>query len=77
MNLKIAVKKLLPMIRNGKWYHATEDYDKNHILFMCNEIYLGKVTGEQAHRWLGYIQGVLVAVGITTVEQMKQLNKSS
>ena len=39
-----------------------------------DKIESGEVTGEKAHRWLGYLQGVLVATGGTSLEEMKMVN---
>lgn len=48
---------------------------KSHLFEMTSKIISGQVTGEKAHRWLGYIQGVLVASGSVTLEQVKKINK--
>jgi len=50
---------------------------KPHLRYMIWEIIEGRVTGRKAHRWLGYVQGVLVHAGRVTVEQMKKLNLGS
>lgn len=49
--------------------------DHSHLMWMLEQIEEEKVTGEKAHRWIGYIQGVLVACEVTTVEEMKALNR--
>lgn len=59
-----------------------EDGSKNyasrgHIAYMIIKILSGGVEGEKAHRWLGYIQGVLVARGFASLDEMKEVNKSS
>jgi hypothetical protein len=33
-----------------------------------------RMTREKAHRWLGYIQGCIVAGGGATLEDMKRVN---
>jgi len=45
-----------------------------HLFDMVMAIQVGKVSGEKGHRWLGYIQGVLVARGVATLDQMKAMN---
>jgi len=47
-----------------------------HLHEMLTEIAYGTVTDEKAHRWLGYVQGVLVAYEHATVEQFKEINKN-
>jgi len=49
--------------------------NKMHLLWMCDQITSGQVTGPKAHRWIGYIQGVLVCRGNYTLEEIKDLNK--
>lgn len=46
----------------------------DHLHQMLDQIESGQVTGEKAQRWLGWIQGVLVARGIGTFEQMRTMN---
>ena len=36
---------------------------------LFRSIRTGKVQGNKAHRWVGFIQGVLVARGVTSVDQ--------
>ena len=48
-----------------------------HLLWMLNGIQLQYITGNKAHRWLGYIQGMLVAHGIVSLDDMKKLNQMS
>jgi hypothetical protein len=50
------------------------EYGRDHLHHMINEIESGRVAGEKSHRWLGYLQGVLVSSGAATLEQMKQTN---
>ncbi len=53
------------------------DVDYTHLNWMLNEIIAGYVQHDKAHRWLGFIQGAMTAQGVTTVEQLKQVNKNS
>lgn len=40
----------------------------NHLLWMLLQIYNNKLSSEtKAHRWLGFIQGGLISLGLTTV----------
>lgn len=49
--------------------------NQQHLLWMLEQIQHGEVTGEKAHRWVGYVQGVLVALHVTSVEEMRDLNR--
>lgn len=41
--------------------------DQRHLRWMLHEMLEGKITGTKAHRWLAFIQGVLIMKGYTTV----------
>jgi len=45
-----------------------------HLARMLCDIRTGEVREAKAHRWLGYVQGVLVAKEIATLEEMKKAN---
>ena len=48
-----------------------------HLDYMCQKIIFKDVTGYKAHRWIGYIQGVLLCkTKEYTLEDMKEMNKS-
>ena len=46
-----------------------------HLHEMLDAIEQGTVTGEKAHRWLGWAQGVICCCGGATLDQMKEANK--
>lgn len=48
-----------------------------HLRYMNAHIQAGVVTGEKAHRWLGWIQAVTYLCGGATHEQIQQVNKES
>ena len=52
-----------------------DDVSPKHLVWMLQQICTEQITGEKAHRWIGYVQGVLVAFGVTTVAQMRELNR--
>ena len=39
----------------------------DHLLWMLDTIQYGSLSATKQHRWLGYVQGILIATGITTV----------
>lgn len=50
---------------------------KDHLHMMMNKVNLGKVTGEKAHRWLGWVQACIVMGEGATVHDMKEINKNA
>lgn len=46
-----------------------------HQLWLLNEIIDGFVTGEKAHRWLGWAQAALTYEGMLTLDACKHINK--
>lgn len=49
----------------------------SHIEMMLNSITEGKVTGEKAHRWLGWAQCAAVVANAGTLEEMKAINHAA
>lgn len=52
-----------------------ENANRSHLIWMCNEIIKNqnKWNERKLHRWVGYIQGVLVVNQITTVDVQREL----
>lgn len=53
-------------------------FERNeHVFWMCGEVerQIGEGKTEKAMRWLGFIQGVLWAAGIATIDEMKDDNR--
>ncbi len=48
-----------------------------HALFLVEEIAVGRITGEKAHRWLGWAQCVCVYEGIASLMEMKATNHAA
>lgn len=48
-----------------------------HAIWMLCGITLGYIQDEKAHRWLGYAQGILVVQRKLTLEEMKNVNRTS
>lgn len=61
--------------RHSETEVAGHDSRYTHLLWMCEEILADRVTGEKAHRWLGFIQGVLWDDCQKTIGQMKEQNR--
>ena len=49
----------------------------SHLYDMIRQIEYGEVTGEKAHRWVGWMQGVICCRGGATLEDMKEVNAST
>ena len=42
----------------------------NHLKWMCRQVYNGQVSGQRAARWIGYVEGVLLGAGGTTLDEL-------
>lgn len=80
MDVKQAARLMAPYAEQIPRSVSLEKVDvsasSEHLLWMIAQVINGKVKGYKAHRWLGYMQGVVVTLGVGTLEDMKQLNKS-
>ena len=54
-----------------------EPASKDHLLWMLDGIGFGYIQHEKAHRWLGYVQGVMAARECVDLETLKKINKKS
>lgn len=41
---------------------------ETHLIWMLDQLIDLKVQGEKAHRWLGFVQGIMVSRGYITVD---------
>lgn len=55
--------------------YSNADYGKDHLHEMCQKIASGEVSGEKAHRWLGWAQAAICIYQGATLEQFKRINK--
>lgn len=57
-----------PMIRNGS--------QLEHLAFMCVEgASYAEERREKSMRWLGFVQGALWALGLSQIEDLKNMNR--
>jgi hypothetical protein len=79
MNPHIAARKLITLLsaEEDQGRQSPLGNDRAHLLFLLWSIHRGDVRGEKAHRWLGYAQGLIVLLGLGSLEAMKSLNLSS
>lgn len=79
MNIRTAAEDTRKLINGSdglKRFDETHT-SKDHLHMMTGKIILGEVTGEKAHRWLGWAQACIVMGGGATVEDMKLVNKQA
>ena len=81
MDIKKAAIEMLTVINDEESYMSLPDYDTsfgiNHLKDMCESIINGEVTGEKAHRWLGWIQCAVCLGGGATLEFVKDINHNA
>ena len=57
------------------WWAPEHSCSEEHIVEMCERIINEEITGTKAHRWIGWVQGVVVFAEQATLEQMKEANR--
>ena len=77
MDTKIAARMLWELVSESKLPIEHEEYGKDHLKYMILKMVSGEITGEKAHRWLGWIQGCVCTGGGATLEEMKKINKTA
>ena len=74
MDIKIAALET----RNGflvkTTYGNKKGCDRKHIEWMLNGIIDGYITGEKAHRWLGWAQAMICVFDSAELEDLKNVN---
>lgn len=54
---------------------STEDMSLRHLLWMCHNMPHKEDNPYKWNRWLGFIQGQMVAMRLMTIKQCKEANK--
>ncbi len=55
---------------------VSNETSDTHLLWMLHEIALNPLQSEtKKHRWLGYVQGVMVCKGYITVQEERELTR--
>ena len=76
MNIIESAKLMKPLIiKSVSIADGNDATSIEHLYDMIIAIESGEVAGEKAHRWLGWIQGVVCCRGGATLEEMKEINK--
>lgn len=50
--------------------------ENSHLVWMLLEIKSGDIQHTKAHRWLGYIQGIMVSKGLITVNEERDKTRA-
>ncbi len=66
---------MIVLIKKSELPEHHFEYGKDHLLEMIEKIKRGSVSGNKAHRWVGWIQGCVCMGKGSTLEQMKYINK--
>jgi hypothetical protein len=75
-NIRKMVVRYIDIFRNVKPESMPEDpTNPKHILWMLNEIHKGEMETTKLHRWLGYVQGVMVCQGHINVQEERELTR--
>lgn len=56
----------------GSWDFNGEEQDLKHIKDMMRRLPIGEDVSDKRNRWIGWIQGVLYAHDIKTIEELKE-----
>jgi hypothetical protein len=77
MNIKTAATLMWAPVALSNLPDEHPEHGKDHLRYMLSELVEGKITGEKAHRWLGWVQGCVCVGGGTTLEEMRRINKAA
>lgn len=75
MDVISVAEAMFDIVDGTDFYGVPECCSKKHLNEMLTKIVLQKVTGEKAHRWIGYIQGAIAMQEGATLEELKNLNR--
>lgn len=76
MDVKIAAQECRKHLAKCKKVAVMggESTSIEHVAAMLTSIESGAVSGEKAHRWLGWAQAVICCRGGATLEEFKSIN---
>jgi hypothetical protein len=77
MDPKVAADSLWASINISELPDEHPEYGKDHLREMLRKLISGEVSGEKAHRWIGWIQGCVCVGKGATLEEMKLINKKA
>ncbi len=74
MDVKAAARMTEDFVRYLTAESTCQAVSAEHLRDMLTKIQSGEISGEKAHRWLGWVQGVLCARGAGSLEEFKAVN---
>ena len=74
VDIKVAALETVKKMDELNTYGSKKGLDKAHIQWMLDGIALGYITGDKAHRWLGWAQCAVCAFEDVKLEELKQIN---
>jgi hypothetical protein len=78
MNIKLAAEQTLQLVSYADGLPLRQaEYGIENIIWMLVMIKDGRITGEKAHRWLGWAQACICIGGGATMEELKEINAVS
>jgi hypothetical protein len=63
-----------PLIFDGEAKQSEHGVGLMHQRWLLEQVSEGIITGDKAHRWLGYAQGFLVRDGVLTMAECRFAN---
>jgi len=75
MDIKEAAGALWVLVFKSNLPDEHPEYGKDHLRYMLSALVDGEVTGEKAHRWIGWIQGCICMGKGASLEELKWINK--
>jgi len=63
------------LVQNSNLPEDHENYGKDHLRAMLAMLVSEEITGEKAHRWLGWVQGCVCMGKGGTLGDIKKINK--
>lgn len=77
MDTKIAADKMWEMVERSNLPNEHAEYGKDHLRYMLDKLISGEITGEKAHRWIGWVQGCVCVGKGADLESLKKINKAA
>lgn len=69
-------KRKVSDFRSPNW-SVDGPLSQHHIHYMLWMIETERISGEKAHRWLGWAQAAVVSAGAGTLDEMKEINRNA
>lgn len=78
MNIQTAARQTHQVVMDsGAWSTHLEECSQPHIEWMLRQIISRVVIGDEAHRWLGWVQAIIVFAEIKSLEDVEKIISDS